>query len=471
MKKSLALVLAAILAFSFLSAGALPADEVLPVHAEGAIFGGSSTDSIALELKFSPAWITEGDNAAYNKDLAAFSAIVSSDTYFREKDLAKGTQNRILPDGTDSGEYSFETLLNAFGFTDIQHVESFKAKEYETDQNDSVTLTLAYLNDRSKYDCFVVAVRGCFSAGEWSSCFDPGCDSPAYEAYTGGHPEWTECANFKGMDIAANRAMEFVNDFIAAHDDAGRENCVLVTGHSRGGSIAEIIGARLEDAPEVKSCTYAFNSLPVTNSKTAQEYKTIFNIFDAGDFYSDCMPFGSEEFFRYGRTLSLPAAENSELLSAAAAMKGREDYSCADSEFFAGYGRVFGELFPDRASLCEPLTAVRTFADEVSAEAAHAECEALISAETGLGLEAYCSVSEVSEHDGGYAFEIRSCRAAFLQCIGKTLAYGQTAGDAVKSLLAENTGICSIIDMLFANYAGISGGHLLLNSYLMTQYF
>lgn len=471
MKRLSVVILAAVLILCLATGCGRQKETILPVHVAGSIFGGGGTDSIGLELKFDPDWITKADNTVYNGELAAFSALISADTYFRTKDLDRGTPNRVTVDGADTDAYDQTVLLSTLGFTDVQYIESFKAAAYEADQNDSVTLTMGYLNSGDKFDCFVIGIRGCFSSGEWNSIFDVGSNGGTYTELTGEHPEWTDPDLMKGIGVASGRAMSFISEFITAHDDPSRKNCVLVTGHSRGGAIAQIAGARLEDDSTVKSFTYTFNSSPVTDNESAENYKTIFNIFDSADFFSDCFPFANEKFYRYGKTLSVDAAENSEILNKIAAVKGTDDYRCLSDDGALEYTEMFGRLFEDRASLYERREIIRSFADEASAEAARAECSALTGSETGLGLELLCSLSEIEKNeDGEFEFRIVYCRGALAQCIGRVLAYGQSACDAVKFLFAEQEDICGIADLIMANAADITGGHRLLNSYVLTGY-
>lgn len=469
MKKTVSFLLTVLLLAALLPVAS--AEEItLPVHAEGSIFGGSGKDSVALELRFDPAWLTEGDGTVYDKDLAAFCAVVSDDVYFRQKDLDRGTPNRVLVDGTDPAAYDQTALLTAAGFTDVQYIESFRAGTYETDANDSVTMTLGYYTDGAN-DCFIIVIRGCFSIGEWSSTFDPGADTRAYAALTGAHPDWTDTRVLKGIGIAVNRSWTFIEAYMAAHDDPARPNCVLVTGHSRGGAVAECIGARFEDDPAVKCVTYAFNSMPVTTDPAAEAYETVFNIFDGADFFSACLPFAEEPLYRYGRTLSVPVADRPEIRAAIAAVKGADDYLSLSPDTAEAYRACFARLFPDRASLYEPRELTRSYTSEAEAEAARENSLALISAETGLGLEAYCSVSAVEPAaDGGVMFRITYCRAALLQCLARTLAYGQSACDAVCALFAEEADFCAMLGLLLANGASLTAGHRLLNSYVLTGF-
>lgn len=470
MKKLLPVLLSFCILLAALSGCAPKKETVLPVHMQGSIFGGDSSDDIPLDLRFDPKWITADSNTDYNRNLAAFSALISADTYFRTKDLDRGTPNRVTVDGADISAYDQTVLLTTLGFSDVQYIESYLSGTYDTDPNDSVTMTLGYMND-GRNDIFVIAVRGCFSSAEWNSIFDVGSGCEAYTALTGAHPEWTDHRMMKGLSVAACRAAKIADGFISSLDDPSRKNCVLVTGHSRGGAIAEILGALYEDDPDMRSCTYAFNSSPVTSDRAAENYRTVFNIFDSADFFCDCLPFGGETFYRIGRTLSLDIASSSDISGSISSIKGTDDYRCVSSEAAAEYSALFSRLFSDRDSLYVQQSFTRTFDSIESAEEDYDTCLAVIGADTGLGLGTFCSLSELAETPGGtYSFTVSYCGAAMLQSIGRVLAYGQSACEGVHALFAEEEDICSIADWIMANAADITGGHRLLNSYVLTGF-
>ncbi len=442
-----------------------------PAHVEGSLFGGKSDDSIAVDVSFDSKWITKNDNTKYNKDLAAFSALCSADSYFRVKDYEKGTQNRVLFDDEEESSYEFTSFFKKLGFTDVRHVESFSEKEYASDSNDSVTMTMAYANVDNKYDMYVVALRGCFSSGEWISVFDPGCDGASYIGLTGEHPEWTDKNHFKGMDIAANRADEFINEFMEANDDPECPDCILFTGHSRGGSLANILGAKYEKAGEAKTYTYTFNTAGTTCSEDAAEYKTIFNIFDSGDFFFDPLPFGNEHFVRYGTDLTDNISGNEEILKEIGDLKGREDYISAGSETIEAYHSLFGSVFPDRASVYEKKEVTETFATKEEAQAKADELQNLIGKENGLGLEGLCKLQDITETaDGKYALTMEYSGAAILVGYSKLLAYGASVYEPLTALFAQEQAVCDIAALLADNLAGISGGHQIANSYVLSQH-
>lgn len=440
-------------------------------HVEGSIFGGKADDSLAVTAVFNPDWLTKEDNTVYNPDLAAFSALLCADSYFREKDLAKGTQNRVLLDGTDPENYSFTSFLDAFGFTVTRHVESYKEKNYETDTNDSVTMNLGYCPVSDRFDIFVVAVRGCFSAGEWMSVFDAGADSPLYESITGEHPEWTDRSVHKGIDVAANRAYDLVREFIGENADPSRTTCILLTGHSRGSAIAGVLGARFEKDPDIRSYTYTFNTAVATTDPSAGDYRTIFNVFDSGDLFTDIMPFGKENFYHFGRDMSAEISGTDEIRKTISELKGRDDYVSLEEEQILEYRQLFGSRFPDRASLFEFKNRTESFENREAAESRYEELRSVISAETGFGLEGFCLLQDiVTGPDDRYEVSMDYCDAAVLFSLGKILTYGETAAAAVKSVFRNDIEACEIADFFMERSASISGGHLLSNSYVLSQY-
>lgn len=386
--------------------------------------------------------------------------------YFRTKDLDKGTQNRVLYEGENEEAYDRDTFLKNIGFLEVKYVESFKEKEYAGDSNDSATLLLGHMVVDGKYDLFVAVLRGCFSAQEWLSMFDPGCDNEAYEKLTGEHPEWTDRNTFKGVDIAKNRAMSFIDDFIAQYDNPALQNCILITGHSRGGALANVIGAEMEKRSDIRSYTYTFNAPGVTTDSSAPDCRTIFNVFDSNDYYTDPIPFGKETFYRYGCDITKPIADSNEIKAEIARLKGREDYCSLDAEAKAEFRRMFAERFPDRASLYEMVKATRRFDTEEEADAYEKLCTSLIGSENGLGLEGMCNV-ERRENAEGFEVDLNYCGGAVLLSYAKSLAYGQAAYEATVSLFEEDTAACEILSFLMKHADGLNGGHLLLNSYVL----
>ena len=315
---------------------------------------------------------------------------------------------------------------------------------------------------------YAVVVRGCFSAQEWRSAFDPGCGSAAYEELTGEHPEWTDKDHFKGADVASNRALAYIRDFMGRTGNDSLPDRILVTGHSRGGGIANLLGAYFEKDENVASYTYTFNPMGVTFSDDANNYKTIFNIFDSEDFFTESFPFADGTFVRYGTDMTVSVAESDKISNAVADLKGRDDYICVSAEAAEKYRSLFAQRFPDRDMLCDKETITRIYGTTEEAEVAREDFIKTIGSEEGLGLDDLCTVGEiVKENDGRYSLTLEYCGAALLRTYAMILAYGETAYTPAVSLFAEDEIGCEIASVLMENAAKISGGHLLINSYVI----
>ena len=458
------------------------------VTVQGAVFGGNGKDQIKTTVSFDPRWVTENDNSKYNRDLAAFAALISDDVYFRTKDADKGVPNRVLYEGENVDEYDWTSFLKRAGFSEVKYIESYKAKDYSGDGNDSVTLLLAHGVVDGKYDLYAVVLRGCFSVQEWLSVYDPGCSGEAYTDLTGEHLEWTDHDSYKGLDIAKNRAMAFIEDFMAENNNPDCKDCILITGHSRGGAIANMIGAEMEREQSIKSYTYTFSSPRVTTDESAKDFRTIFNIFDSNDYYTDLMPFGNENFYRYGVDLTMSIDSSDAVKAEISKMKGRDDFISLTSETKAKFAELFGKRFPDRASLYEMKTVSQTFDTKESALARAEVCLNLIGSENGLDLAGLCYLNGSTEgvqilsdetdfskavaavENGKYQVSMTYCDGAVLSAYAKSLAYGEAAYNSTTQLFEEDKEACEIIDLLMKNAAGVTGGHLMINSFALSKH-
>ena len=436
--------------------------ETYKVTVQGAIFAGSQDDRITADAAYNPEWITMADNTEYNGKLAQFAAILCDDVYFRDKDLDKGTQNRVLYEGENEEEYDRTAFLKKLGFTEVRYVESFKEKEYSADTNDSATFLLAHTVVDDEYDLYAVVFRGCFSAQEWLSVFDPGSSDEAYEAYTGQHPEWTDRDVPKGLDIAKNRAITFIDEFIEQNDNPSLKNCMLITGHSRGGGLANLVGAEMEKRSDMKPYTYTFSAPGVTVNREAEKYSTIFNVFDRDDFYTKPLAFGNEELIRYGRDCVIAINDSDELKAEIAKLKGRDDYCSMERNAREEFLSSFAGRFANRAALYQTMEIKKIFDTEEEAMAYEEKCRLLIGAESGLGLEEFCRI----ERDGQYQVDMYYCGAGILVAYAKTLAYGRPAYEAAAELFADDAPTCMELNLLMEQATGLTGGHLLINMYV-----
>ena len=147
-----------------------------------------------------------------------------------------------------------------------------------------------------------------------------------------GYPDWTKDQHHAGFDIVSNRMLEIINEYyhevyehfdddINVYDDGKDYNyvdggvCFWVTGHSMGGGVTNLVGAKLVDAgykDNVYCYTYAApNTFYITDNKEGNykepkgtRYRCIFNIVNEDDFVPE-VPMNKCGWTKYGRTAIL----------------------------------------------------------------------------------------------------------------------------------------------------------------------
>jgi hypothetical protein len=188
------------------------------------------------------------------------------------------------------------------------------ASEYAVDKDD---LTEFAVGHRTVYyqgyekEVIVLVVRGTNgTSAEWSSNFDVGADTAEYyKALGSSHPDWVNKQNHKGFDVATNRILTKFYDYVSRHglDELTRDKAILITGHSRGAAIANLLGAHFEDSADYESFTYTFASPFCTTDKNAPNYKTIFNVANEDDLIA-YLPLEAWGFKKYGIIKSISVA-------------------------------------------------------------------------------------------------------------------------------------------------------------------
>ena len=86
---------------------------------------------------------------------------------------------------------------------------------------------------------------------------------------------------------------------------------MLITGHSRGGGIANLLGAYYEKDPNFTSFTYTFAGASSTTDSNAENYKTIFNIVNEDDIIP-YLPLSTWGFKKYGIVKSISVQDHYE---------------------------------------------------------------------------------------------------------------------------------------------------------------
>lgn len=250
------------------------------------------------------------EKPTYNKDLAQMCAVISNYSYAENvPNWSIGEPNRFV-----SEESLINPALVQFGFVDLEHVT---LEPGEKDPYDIVSLYLGnhiFEYENNDYQVVVVSIDGYPVQEMWYSNLDIGYDGIGYYEASGEHPEWLNKKHHKGYDITANRALPRIKAYLdSVKEDDAKEQIVLVTGHSRGGAVSNLVGKLLKDN-NIKSVVYAFNGPRTTtesDESVLRSYTNIFNVDSVNDFVSR-FPFRNMGFGSYGNMLSYDLVENNE---------------------------------------------------------------------------------------------------------------------------------------------------------------
>ena len=292
--------------------------------------GNQQTRENAVKFEVDYRKFFDNSNMIYNKDLAVLSSICAFDiySYNPEDEKEKGKDMSFLY--VKSKEYAISKktnlpikvskseqfltyvgdnidkpsiLLEKLGLEDISNI---KLTGYTQDQDDITEILIGHLKLRYKEkdrNMIVLVVRGTNGTNsEWTSNFDVGADTTQYTNLTGSHPQWTNKANHKGFDVTANRVVEAVEKYLNTY--SLNEGSILITGHSRGAAVANLVGKYFEDKKTLKPFTYTFATPNTTTYTNVEAYKTIFNIVNTDDMVP-YMPLEKWGFGKYGTTKSI----------------------------------------------------------------------------------------------------------------------------------------------------------------------
>lgn len=234
-------------------------------------------------------------NDIYKKDLSVLMSLYASDIY-------EGTYLEVT-EGLTGGSDNPTDLGKLFGLKDVEDIK-INGADYSVDTDDSTEFVIGHREvtyNGITREVIVVVIRGTNGTNaEWSSNFDVGADTNEYYAATGSsHPDWKNKDNHKGFDVAANRVIVQINNYLSRHSLTSGAKSIVITGHSRGAAIANLLGAHYEKATNFVSFTYTFAAPNPTTDSKANSYKTIFNIVNKDDIIP-YLPLSDWGFEKYG---------------------------------------------------------------------------------------------------------------------------------------------------------------------------
>lgn len=289
--------------------GVIDIEDNMPTNNEvkGIVYYETDDDSNHFNVDFNMDYrmLIDSDNIQYSQAISKLAVLYSAEVYTK-------THVQITEGNMTGGNDTGVELGNMLGMQDSQmiHISSY---DYDVDQDDVTSFYIGHkdlIYNGKKEEVIVLSIRGTNGTNtEWSSNFDIGADTQNYYSMVGAsHPHWLNKQNHKGFDVSANRVMEKVEAYLSKYVDMDANLNILVTGHSRGAAIANIIGAKYEKDDRFNSYTYTYASPNTTTASDATSYKTIFNIVNTDDIIT-YLPLEAWGFTKYGTTKALSVEE------------------------------------------------------------------------------------------------------------------------------------------------------------------
>lgn len=227
-----------------------------------------------------------GSNTEYNPDIAVISSLLSANAY--ESNYLDYNNMNV------TASNSMEVWMNLNSMEDFV---CYDLNSYESDHHVSkmyIGHKFLTMNGMTR-DIVCVVIRGTNGEEEWQSNFDIGttAESPR-------HNDWTNINNHKGFDITANRLNDLLDEYVAQYCSS-LYSVFWITGHSRGGALANLLAAKkVDEGKTVYGYTFASpNTTTLSTAQTATKYQCIFNIVNEDDYVTK-LPMSGWEFRRYG---------------------------------------------------------------------------------------------------------------------------------------------------------------------------
>lgn len=252
------------------------------------------------------------DLTRFDEELCRLSSLIAGLGYHRNSsDSANASDDQYFITNSLGTAMTLPQLMAAHGM----QVEEHNLNSYYGDHH----LTLVDLGIHrvvyggKEYDVVLIAMRGSNGTWEeWNSNFEIGHDlancEPEFMQYRFGTAAgWTNRYNHMGFDITANRVLALAEAFVQANSTAPDGVVYWVTGHSRGGAIANLTAAKLLDMGK-RTVAYTFACPNATLAGGSQGYESIFNAVNEDDLVP-YLPFTSWGYGRYGRTAVIDMSE------------------------------------------------------------------------------------------------------------------------------------------------------------------
>lgn len=220
----------------------------------------------------------------------------SGTKYIEEESEHKRIANQFIKLGFDHEETSEEFIRNHY-YPDITGNSSNPIDRGNYSPSWITHRTIKINN--TEYTLLSVVIRGTYNM-EWIDNFDSGTGE-----------------THAGFERAANYVCKNIEEYIVNNNLGDITNFkVLVTGHSRGAAVANIVGKNLDDnkikgietldKKDIYVYTYATPNVTCDSSREENKYSNIFNIVNPEDFVTKVLA-SKWGYGRYGITYVLPS--------------------------------------------------------------------------------------------------------------------------------------------------------------------
>jgi len=265
-------------------AWAMPAEVNLMV-------GSVSIDGeVPLTYKWDKEWLQD-DSYIYNHGLARICGAISSTVYLQEQGALTRLWSELGGEGDSVRDYHYQRIEPEY-----KDKSAYSFGQMELPNGDKLVL---------------VVIRGTTGQQEWLSNLNIADTTRKKERY------------HEGFEKSARLLLQDLYAYLEEYGIAEEQAAFLVTGHSRGAAVADLVGAFLDRGepdgngnvfrarPE-RVFTYTFatpSSCTVIGERRAGIYQNIFNIINAEDAVPE-LPFkgGSWDYNNFGRNFYLPTA-------------------------------------------------------------------------------------------------------------------------------------------------------------------
>lgn len=285
---------------------------------------------------FDDAWF-DADGRTYNHELATTAMILSA---------VANSESQYYGDAVKDAPSYIEDAFTSFGFTDIDtssYADSSTARQeigkLAEGTEDTVAYAMASKQLEDGYTLVAVVVRGSFGS-EWVS------DARIEDSV------WSEVSyDHTGYLLASMDVENALDSYIGEHGLSSDNTKLLICGHSRGGSVANLVAKTCIDimgtegapvsAENLFAYTFAASACTTNPDAGGEAYASIFNVVNPADIVPK-LPLAAWGYTLYGTKLLLPDSYDDGFTEAYEAM---QEARAANTGYLNGDPDVAGEPF------------------------------------------------------------------------------------------------------------------------------